>query len=86
MLADLTVQGAPYKYGVRQLSKSFEEAPAVILKAIKRLTWAGEHALTGEFESFKQFNECLSIGYFENTKIGVSTVKTMLQETLADFI
>jgi hypothetical protein len=42
--------------------------------------------VTGEFESFQQFNECLSIGYFENTKIGVSTVKEMLLQALADFI
>ena len=69
----LNVQGAPYKYGVKQVSKGFDEAPTVILKAIKRLTWAGQHAVTGEFESFQPFNECLSIGYFENTKIGAST-------------
>jgi hypothetical protein len=56
------------------LSKGFDEAPAVILKALKRLTWAGEQAVTENFEPFHQFNELLSIGYFEDTAIGVSII------------
>ena len=42
---------------------------------MKRLTWAGQVTVTDEFESFQPFNECLSIGYFEETKIGVSNLK-----------
>ncbi|KAH8816837.1 hypothetical protein F5884DRAFT_236441 [Xylogone sp. PMI_703] len=62
--------GAPYKYGVSVLSKGFNEAPAVIIKALKRLTWAGQQAVTDNFDSFHPFNELLSIGYFEGTSIG----------------
>ena len=66
-------QGAPYKYGVPQASKSFADAPSVIIKTVKRLTWAAELALSSsKFEKFVPFNELLSIGYFENTHIGVS--------------
>ncbi|RFU26389.1 hypothetical protein B7463_g9945, partial [Scytalidium lignicola] len=62
--------GAPYKYGVSVLSRGFNEAPTVIIKALKRLTWAGEQAVTENFDSFHPFNELLSIGYFEGTAIG----------------
>ncbi|KAI9743396.1 MAG: hypothetical protein M1818_003243 [Claussenomyces sp. TS43310] len=62
--------GAPYKYGVSVLSKGFDEAPPVIIKALKRLTWAGNQAVSDNLESFHPFNELLSIGYFEDTSIG----------------
>lgn len=65
--------GAPYKFVVSQLSKPFVEAPEVIVKALKKMTWAGEagQSLTkgGEL-GFQHFNELLSIGYYEDTKIG----------------
>lgn len=53
------------------LSKGFDEAPAAIIKALKRLTWAGQQAVTDNFDPFQPFNELLSIGYFEGTAIGV---------------
>jgi hypothetical protein len=66
--------GAPYKYGVNVESKAFKDAPKVIVKALKRLTWAGHQVVTETLEeSFMDFNELLSIGYFEETKIGVSS-------------
>jgi hypothetical protein len=40
------------------------------------LTWAGELALEeGGSESPQPFNECLVIGYFENSHMGVSSVE-----------
>jgi hypothetical protein len=77
LLADLTSQGAPYKYAVKQNTKGFNEAPAVVLNVIKRLTWAGQQAVTSEFEPFQPFNECLTIGYFEDTEINVSISKAI---------
>ncbi|TAQ86624.1 hypothetical protein B7494_g5055 [Chlorociboria aeruginascens] len=62
--------GAPYKYGVSTMTRAFSEAPPVILKALKRLTWAGEQAVTSKLEPFHAFNELLTIGYFEETHIG----------------
>ncbi|RDW62154.1 hypothetical protein BP6252_11587 [Coleophoma cylindrospora] len=62
--------GAPYKYGVSVLSKGFDEAEPVIMKAVQRLTWAGKHAITDDIADFQPFNELLSIGYFEGTHIG----------------
>ncbi|RDL41607.1 uncharacterized protein BP5553_01586 [Venustampulla echinocandica] len=63
--------GAPYKYGVAQISKGFDQTPIVLIKALKRLTWAGELALTSAaHEGFVPFNELLSIGYFEKSTIG----------------
>ncbi|KAF4628654.1 hypothetical protein G7Y89_g9496 [Cudoniella acicularis] len=75
--------GAPYKFAVAQISKPFSEAPAVVIKSLKRMTWAGERALTDdavtqEFlstnpnyaqEAFTPFNEVLSLGYFEKSDI-----------------
>lgn len=62
--------GAPYKFVVAQSTRGFNEAPAVIMKALKRLTWAGEQTLMDVGEPFQPFNELLSIGYFEDSHIG----------------
>lgn len=62
--------GAPYKFVVAQSTRGFNEAPPVIIKALKRLTWAGEQTLTDANEPFHPFNELLSIGYFEDCHIG----------------
>ncbi|KAG9228506.1 hypothetical protein BJ875DRAFT_477330 [Amylocarpus encephaloides] len=71
--------GAPYKYGVAQMSKGFNQSPPVILKALHRLTWASKHALEddGHAQSalnaqaaFVPFNELLTLGYFEDSDIG----------------
>ncbi|CAI4210833.1 unnamed protein product [Parascedosporium putredinis] len=39
--------GAPYKYVVSVASKSFENAPDVILRALLRMTWAGRQVMEG---------------------------------------
>lgn len=62
--------GAPYKFVVRQSTRGFSEAPVVMLKALKRLTWAGRQAADGHAESFNDFNELLSLGYMEKSAIG----------------
>jgi hypothetical protein len=49
------------------------------------LTWAGEQAVTENFEAFHPFNELLSLGYFESSKIDVSPVLlTRMLNALAD--
>lgn len=60
----------PYKYVVAVDSKGFREAPKEILRALHRLTWAGEQSVTDG--SFNKFNELLTVGYFEEQKMGVS--------------
>jgi hypothetical protein len=70
-ITNRVIKGAPYKYGVSVLSKGFDEAPEVIIKALKRLTWAGQQTVTEKLEPFQPFNELLSLGYFEDTSIGV---------------
>lgn len=60
----------PYSYIVDVDSKSFSEAPDPILRALHRLTWAGEQTVTDG--SFMKFNELLTIGYFEEQKMSVS--------------
>ncbi|KUJ09311.1 uncharacterized protein LY89DRAFT_598097 [Mollisia scopiformis] len=61
--------GAIYKYGVTPTTTGFSEAAPVILKALKRLTWAGEHALGEEMQEFREFNELLLLGYYEDGQI-----------------
>lgn len=60
----------PYSYIVDVDSKGFSEAPSTILRALHRLTWAGEQTVTDG--TFKKFNELLTIGYFEDQKMSVS--------------
>lgn len=74
--------GAPYKFGVATLSRPFAEAKAVIIKTVKRLTWAGHQALSGSGEVFQNFNELLALGYFEDTEIGVSNIQLLYTEKL----
>ncbi|PMD13007.1 hypothetical protein NA56DRAFT_446468 [Hyaloscypha hepaticicola] len=65
--------GAPYKYRVAQESRPFKDAPSVIISAITQLSSAGKKsvALGGEaFGSFNEFNEMLSVGYFEGSHMG----------------
>ena len=69
------------------MSKAFEEAPDVILKALTRMTWAGQ-AVANSFDQFlgdrtrssccptskfKDFNELLLLGYMEKDHISVSS-------------
>lgn len=59
-----------------QESTAFKDAPDVIIMALKMLTAAGQEgvALVGdEFGSFREFNEMLSVGYFEKSHMGVSS-------------
>jgi hypothetical protein len=72
-------QGTPYKYIVSVLSKGFDEAPDVILRALGRLSWATEQAVISIGDKYMPPNELLTLGYFEDMKIGVSyTVKLTL--------
>ncbi|KAK1758514.1 hypothetical protein QBC47DRAFT_374919 [Echria macrotheca] len=76
--------GARYKFGVAVQSKGFDEAPPTILRALHRLIWASEGAvsmtpqlLTGENPSEHtpplamehSFNELLALGYMERDQI-----------------
>jgi hypothetical protein len=67
-----TSKGAPYKYIVAQDSTPFVQAPDVIIRALKRLTWAGKETLDDKHEEFWEFNEMLSVGYFEKSHMSVS--------------
>lgn len=58
-------------------TRAFRDAPTVIIKALKRLTWAGERTVDGNLEEFVPFNELLSIGYFEDAHIGVSVLLSL---------
>ncbi|KAI9802588.1 MAG: hypothetical protein M1833_001662 [Piccolia ochrophora] len=60
--------GMPYKYVVAVDSQGFDQAPKQIIKALHRLTWAGKEAV--KEEDFRNFNELLTIGYFDEQKIG----------------
>ncbi len=88
LLLTFVFQGAYYKFGVVvKNTKGFDEAPDPILKALHRLTWAGNTAISAirtiaEKESLKAsegsmppgfipFNELLSLGYFEPSVISV---------------
>jgi hypothetical protein len=62
----------PYKYLVATDSISFADAPPSIITALLRLTWAGKHAVKNE--DFKDFNELLSVAYFDKGKMGVSAL------------
>ena len=60
----------PYKYVVAVDSKGFNEAPAPIINAVKRLEIAAKASI--RYGSFTSFNELLAVGYFEEGKMGVS--------------
>lgn len=64
----------PYKYVVSVDSKGFSEAPDEILRALGRLSWATEKAVASAGDCFLSPNELLILGYFEDMKIGVSSV------------
>lgn len=69
----LTDQGMPYKYVVSVDSKAFNDAPDEILRALGRLSWATEKAVSPA-ECFHLPNELLALGYFEDMKIGASLI------------
>ncbi|KAI9811317.1 MAG: hypothetical protein M1826_003206 [Phylliscum demangeonii] len=60
--------GMPYKYVVAVDSKSFAEAPPVILHALHRMVWAGRESIHDG--TFAGFNELLTVGYYEDQKMG----------------
>lgn len=59
----------PYDYVAVADSAPFSEAPRVIMGALNRLTWAGEHATKGSPHPPR--NELLAVGYMESMKMGV---------------
>ncbi|KAK6085320.1 hypothetical protein SCUP234_02868 [Seiridium cupressi] len=77
--------GAPYKFGVFVDTTAFADAPEPILRSVSQLTWAQKEAIVATKERFLQdgtrcsaesmslksetFNELLSLGYFESSKI-----------------
>lgn len=58
----------PYKYVVSVESKGFNEAPAVLMFGLGRLTWAVKQAV-GDCAVIP--NELLTLGYFDKMSIGV---------------
>lgn len=62
----------PYKYVVSVDSKGFDEAPNDMLQALGRLSWATEKAVVSSGDEYLPPNELLTLGYFEEMKIGVS--------------
>ena len=61
----------PYKYVVSVDSKGFDEAPNDMLHALGRLSWATEKAVVSSGDQYSPPNELLTLGYFEEMKIGV---------------
>jgi hypothetical protein len=64
----------PYKYVVSVDSKGFDEAPNDMLQALGRLSWAAEKAVVSSGDKYLPPNELLTLGYFEEMKIGVSQI------------
>lgn len=64
----------PYKYVVSVGSKGFDEAPCEILRALGRLSWATEKAVSTAGHQPLSPNELLLLGYLEGMKIGVRAV------------
>jgi hypothetical protein len=58
----------PYKYVVSVDSKGFDQAPAEIMYALGRLSWATKQAVGEEAVAP---NELLTLGYFDKMSIGV---------------
>ena len=63
-------QGLPYKYVAEADSKAFSDVPQEVLEVLRRGTWAAEQALPGQ--RHEPFNEILTVGYLEGSKMGVS--------------
>lgn len=61
----------PYKYIVSVDSKGFDKASDEMLRAMGRLTWATEKAVASAGGAFLPPNELLTLGYFDEMKIGV---------------
>lgn len=61
----------PYKYVVSVDSKGFDQAPDDMLRALGRLSWATKQAVTSAGDEYSAPNELLTLGYFEEMKIGV---------------
>ncbi|CAI7576308.1 unnamed protein product [Penicillium bialowiezense] len=62
--------GMPYKYVVSVDSKGFDEAPEAMLRTLGRLSWATEKAVMSCGGTYLPPNELLTLGYFEEMKIG----------------
>ncbi|CAG8185575.1 unnamed protein product [Penicillium salamii] len=78
--------GMPYKYVVSVDSKGFDEAPETMLQALGRLSWATEKAVMSSGGSYLPPNELLTLGYFEEMKIGFhDDGESSLGPTIATF-
>lgn len=67
-LANLVIiQGAPYKYIVAVDSLPFDSAPPVVTKALNVIT-----ERVRLIHETAEFNEILSVGYYEKMKMEVS--------------
>lgn len=64
------LQGMPYEYVVATDTKAFSDAPPAVMTALESLEWAAARAV--EDNSFEIFNELLAVGYFQDSKMGVS--------------
>jgi len=65
-------------------SKGFNEATDDVLRALGRLTWATEKAVTYAGDKCTAPNELLILGYFEEMKIGVGCFPRWYNGFLAD--
>lgn len=63
-------KGLPYNFIASPDTQAFSQAPAAIMDALNRLTWAGKDAVKDG--SYRPFNELLCLGYMEDQRIKVS--------------
>lgn len=70
----------PYKYIVAVDSKSFSEAPQVIMDGLEKLTWAGRRTVSDvNGATYKECNELLALGYLESQSIKVGLLMRLHQ-------
>ena len=68
----INLQGAPYKYIVAVDSTPFEESPRVVTRSLELLQEKVQLV-----HSETEFNEILSVGYFEGQKMDVGLLSHM---------
>lgn len=62
-------RGMPYKFVAKGESMPFEGAPWPLTETRSRLNWASRLALEEKFKKEEEFNELLTIGYFDGQNI-----------------
>lgn len=71
----------PYKFAARVDTKSFEDAPECVLRAMAQLDQIGQRVRELDEQSIdyddnkERANECLVLGYMRDMKINVSVVR-----------